>query len=253
MDREMPVVVRLQYSSILILYKQYVHFMCKETSYQSAHFNSRIYTFFYQLFVQEVYLKGTLQPQSTYIYRVLRSVWRLPNYWPPPPPPLNQASVSSPRTKGGEIHTRRAARGVGVNISEDTRHWIGRLQYNPSTSPLSSHSNWGAKVGSFDPYRQTRKVLFKKLEISLENNFVLKPSHTVPVWYVFLKPCKRPSDSSNIKFLHFFLFWGGQFRPTWSKTGSGSADPIYCGLNTDPKYWVRWEESFYHVWDQRWK
>jgi len=62
MEREMPVVVLRQYSSILILYKQYVHFMCKETSYQSAHFNSRIYTFFYHLFVKEVYLKGILQP-----------------------------------------------------------------------------------------------------------------------------------------------------------------------------------------------
>ncbi len=27
----------------------------------------------------------------------------------------------------------REVRGVGVNISEDARHWIGLLQYNPST------------------------------------------------------------------------------------------------------------------------
>ncbi len=47
-----------------------------------------------------------------------------------PPPPLHPASVSSPRTKGGEVHTRSA---VGVKISEDARHWIGLLQYNPST------------------------------------------------------------------------------------------------------------------------
>ncbi len=58
----------------------------------------------------------------TYIeYRLQRSVWRLPNYWPPPP--LHPASVSSPRTSGGG----------GVNISEDDRHWIGLLQYNLST------------------------------------------------------------------------------------------------------------------------
>ena len=43
-----------------------------------------------------------------------------------PPPPLHPASVSSPRTEGGE--------GVGVNFSEDARHWIGLLQYNPSTA-----------------------------------------------------------------------------------------------------------------------
>jgi len=46
------------------------------------------------------------------------------------PPPLHPAGVSSPRTKGG-VHTRRAVR--GVNILEDARHWIGLLQFNPST------------------------------------------------------------------------------------------------------------------------
>ncbi len=45
------------------------------------------------------------------------------------------ASVSSPRTKGGGggVHTRRAVRGWGINISEDARHSIGLLQCNPST------------------------------------------------------------------------------------------------------------------------
>ncbi len=54
--------------------------------------------------------------------RVQSSVWRLPNFWPPPP--LYPASVSS-----------RAVRGWGVNISEDAGHWIGLLhvQYNPTT------------------------------------------------------------------------------------------------------------------------
>jgi hypothetical protein len=50
-----------------------------------------------------------------------------------PPPPLHPASVSSLRTKGGGEHTRRAVRGWGVNSLEDARHWIGLLQYNPST------------------------------------------------------------------------------------------------------------------------
>ncbi len=51
-----------------------------------------------------------------------------------PPPPLPQTSVSSPRPKarGRGVHTRRMARGWWVNISEDARHWIGLLQYNPS-------------------------------------------------------------------------------------------------------------------------
>ncbi len=50
-----------------------------------------------------------------------------------PPPPLHPASVSSPRTKGGGVHTRRGGGGGGVNISEDARPWIGLLQYNPFT------------------------------------------------------------------------------------------------------------------------
>jgi hypothetical protein len=35
-------------------------------------------------------------PQSTYLYRVQSSIWRLPNYLLTPPPPLHPASVSSP-------------------------------------------------------------------------------------------------------------------------------------------------------------
>jgi hypothetical protein len=65
-----------------------------------------------------------LFPQSTYMYRVQSSVWRLPNYWPP-------ESVSSPPHQ--RVHTRRAVRGWWVNISQDASNWIGLLQYNPST------------------------------------------------------------------------------------------------------------------------
>jgi hypothetical protein len=74
-------------------------------------------------------------PQSTYIYRVQSRVRRLPNYWPPtPPPPLHPASVSSPSTKGGGGYTLGGRwGGWGVNISEDAGHWIGLLQYYPST------------------------------------------------------------------------------------------------------------------------
>jgi hypothetical protein len=36
-----------------------------------------------------------------------------------------QQSIQTTYSPGGE--------GVGVNISEDARHWIGHLQYNPST------------------------------------------------------------------------------------------------------------------------
>jgi hypothetical protein len=82
----------------------------------------------------------------TYIEYRACSVWRLPNYWPPPP--LHSASVSSRtpplhqrRGGGGTLHTRRAVRGWGgVNISEDSRHWIGLLQNNPLYAPNHTFS-----------------------------------------------------------------------------------------------------------------
>ncbi len=40
--------------------------------------------------------------------------------------------VLPPHQRQG-VHIRRAVRGWGVNILEDARHWIGLLQYNPST------------------------------------------------------------------------------------------------------------------------
>ncbi len=72
-----------------------------------------------------------------YTYKVLayveyRAVSRVFQNIDPLPPSL-PASVSSPRTKGGGIHTRRAVRGWGVNILEDAGHWIGLLLYNLST------------------------------------------------------------------------------------------------------------------------
>ncbi len=50
-----------------------------------------------------------------------------------PHPPLPLASVSSPRTEGGGYTLAGRWGDGGVNISEDARHWIGLLQYNPST------------------------------------------------------------------------------------------------------------------------
>jgi hypothetical protein len=57
-----------------------------------------------------------------------------------PPPPLPLTSVSYPRTKGGG---GGGGEGWGVNISEDARHWIGLLQYNPST--VTAH--WEFSIG----------------------------------------------------------------------------------------------------------
>jgi hypothetical protein len=55
------------------------------------------------------------------------------------PPPLSTQRVCpppAPKAGGCTVHTRRAVRGWEVNILEDARHWIGLLQYNPSTGVL---------------------------------------------------------------------------------------------------------------------
>jgi hypothetical protein len=45
----------------------------------------------------------------------------------PPPSPPGECVLDLPPTKAG-VHTRRAERGVGVNILEDERHRIALLQ-----------------------------------------------------------------------------------------------------------------------------
>jgi len=74
---------------------------------------------------------GISHPQRTYICRVQSNIWRLPKYWPSTPSPPSEC-VHPPHQRR-EVHTRRAVRGWGINILEDVRHWIGLLQYNPST------------------------------------------------------------------------------------------------------------------------
>ncbi len=66
-----------------------------------------------------------------------------------PPLPLHPASVSSPGTKGGGYTLAGRWGGGGVNISEDARHWIGLLQYNPSTTHIFSSTNrWGMMLAN---------------------------------------------------------------------------------------------------------
>jgi hypothetical protein len=80
--------------------------------------------------------------QSTYVCGVQSSVWRLPKYWPPTPSPPSEC-VLPPHRRRGVTHSP-GAEGVGVNILEDVRHWIGLLQFNPSTL----HSYSPLKIGS---------------------------------------------------------------------------------------------------------
>jgi hypothetical protein len=80
----------------------------------------------------QIKISHWLGAQSTYIWRAQSSVWRLPNYWPPTPSPPCEF-VLPPHHKAGGTHSP-GGEGVWVNISEDARHWIGLLQYNPSTA-----------------------------------------------------------------------------------------------------------------------
>ncbi len=43
--------------------------------------------------------------QSTYIYRVQSSVWRLLNYWPPTPSPPSECVLPTHQRRGGRVHT----------------------------------------------------------------------------------------------------------------------------------------------------
>ncbi len=52
-----------------------------------------------------------------------------------PPPPLHPVSGVLPPHQRRGVHTRRVGEG-GFNILEDARHWIGLLQFNPSTKPI---------------------------------------------------------------------------------------------------------------------
>ncbi len=53
------------------------------------------------------------------------------NIDPPTPSPPSECVLPPHQRRG--LHTRRAVKGCGINIVEDARHWIGFLQYNPST------------------------------------------------------------------------------------------------------------------------
>ncbi len=62
-------------------------------------------------------------------YRAVSGVFQnIENIEPPPPSPPSECVLHPAPKAGGGVHTRRAVRGVGVNILEDARHRIGLLQ-----------------------------------------------------------------------------------------------------------------------------
>ncbi len=77
-------------------------------------------------------IKGPGHKVLTYIeYRAVSGVFRTID--PPPTPSPPSECVLPPHLRRGYTLAGRWGGGGGVNISEDARHWIGLLQYNPST------------------------------------------------------------------------------------------------------------------------
>ncbi len=68
-----------------------------------------------------------IQSQNTYIYRTERSVWRLPNYWPPTPSPPSEC-VLPPHQRRGDTHSP-GGEGVGGSIFRKTSD-IGLASYS---------------------------------------------------------------------------------------------------------------------------
>ncbi len=76
------------------------------------------------------YIVSVVDKVLTHIeYRAVFGVFRTIE----PPPPLRAASVPPHTIGGGGKHSSGGEGVLGVNILEDARHWIGLLQYNPST------------------------------------------------------------------------------------------------------------------------
>ncbi len=101
------------------------------------------------------------------------------------------SEVFPPHQRRG-IHTRRAVRGWGVNISEDARHWIGLLQYNPCTYKTkslpscigiqcSTHSPHPppAKLERFNLSRGTRNSTEKLTTLTLSFSSEVSPALAV--------------------------------------------------------------------------
>ncbi len=106
---------------------QYFHLLLKAVK------GERASVLKFTIFVREKWSRDRLYSKHkllTCICRVQRSVWRLPNY-----PLYTERVCPPPAPKAWGTHSPGGEGVGGVNISEDARHWIGLLQYNPSTTP----------------------------------------------------------------------------------------------------------------------
>ncbi len=130
-------------------------------------------------------LLGTHKVLTIIEYRAVSGVFRTID----PPPPFHPASVSSPRTKGGGYTL--AVGGWGVNISEDSRHWIGLLQYN-----------LGCAIFAYIFFR------FKAKQIPyFSRSFAL--SEMPPqafVWFQTISDTRTEGKGSTVSFMSYLFF-----------------------------------------------
>ncbi len=104
----------------------------------------------------------------TYICRVQSSVWHLSKYWPPTPSPPCEC-VLPPHQRRGGTHSPGGEEVGGhiFNVLEDARHWIGLLQYNPSTQ----WSKWSLLLFGCGKKQNLGKMVnyFKHRGLTMEN------------------------------------------------------------------------------------
>ncbi len=98
-------------------------------------------------------------PQSTYIYRVQSSVWRLPNYWPPPPL-STQRVCPPPAPKAGATHSPG---GEGSIVRKTPDIWLASSSLIPLRTDCSRETSdpfiWQfANRSSIFSYRSVNQI-----------------------------------------------------------------------------------------------
>jgi hypothetical protein len=86
------------------------------------------------LLSQHIMINHPSDKVLTYIgYRAVSGVFRSELLTLPPLYPQRVCPHPAPKAGGGGTYSP-GGKGVGFSISEDARHWIGLLQYNPYTT-----------------------------------------------------------------------------------------------------------------------
>ncbi len=161
-----------------------------------------------QLGMGERGMFGLYNKLLTYIeYRAVSGVFLTID----PPPPLDPSKWSSPRTEGGGYTLAGRWGGGGVNISEDARHWIDLLQYNPSTG-YTHRMSW-----------------FTCAELWL----------TTPIYYQWLKGCTLYCTNCTC-----VMFCGSEIFSNHLIWGGGDWDKLKLFVGEPQQFYVKINQVF---------